>query len=58
MKQSDIHALVGKEIIIRSARHICIGASKDALILLEIDADGKPVQYIVAHHPSFILPQR
>ncbi len=53
MTQSDIHALVGKEIIIRSARHICIGASKDALMLLELDADGKPVQYIVAHHPSF-----
>lgn len=53
MKQSDLNALVGKEIIIRSARHICIGAGKETLMLLELNAEGKPVQYIVAHHPSF-----
>lgn len=53
MKQSDINALVGKEIIIRSVRHVCISAGKEALMLLELNAEGKPVQYIVAHHPSF-----
>lgn len=53
MKQSDLDALVGKEIIIRSARHICIGAGKEALMLLELNDEGKPAQYIVAHHPSF-----
>lgn len=53
MNQSDINALVGKELIIRSARHLCIGAGTDSLMLLQLNNTGKPIQYIVAHHPDF-----
>ena len=53
MTRDDLLGMVGMTFMLRSARHVCIAAADDALLLLEHSVQGKPYQYIVAHHPSF-----
>ena len=60
MTQQELNALVGKEFMIRGARHICLAASAGSLLFLQICArdeplfkTGDPVQYVVARHPSW-----
>lgn len=60
MTQQELTALVGRELMIRNARHLCLAATHDALLLLQICSHdepclkaGEPVQYIVARHPCW-----
>lgn len=60
MTQQELSALVGKEFMIRRARHICLAASAGSLLFLQICARdepllkaGDPIQYVVARHPSW-----
>lgn len=39
---------LGKTVVIRGVKHICIAARENDLLLLEMDGD-RPVQYVVAH---------
>ena len=39
---------LGKTVIIRGVKHICIAARENDLLMLEMD-DDRPVQYVVAH---------
>ena len=60
MTRQEINACVGKTFQIRGARHMCIAAGNDALMLLQLcERDeplfklGDPVQYVVAKHPEW-----
>lgn len=60
MANQELTALVGKELIIRGARHLCLAANDDRLLLLQLCArdepllkTGDPVQYIIARHPEW-----
>ena len=53
MTMPELKNCVGKTFIIRGLQHICIAAGADQLLLLELNAEGTPIQYIVAHSPSF-----
>lgn len=53
MKANELTAMVGETITIRSTRHVCVGAGIDALLLLQFENNGEPLQYIVAHHPCY-----
>lgn len=52
MTTSEIKSYVGKTIFIRGVQHVCVAAGDDQLLLLELNAEGFPIQYIVAHSPS------
>lgn len=41
--------LVGKILYIRKTKYICIAGNKEALLLLRLDEDNNPCQYVVAH---------
>ena len=60
MSQSELHALLGKTLLIRGDEHFCCGVGNDRLLLLQCAAKdgplfrkGEPVQYIVACHPRW-----
>lgn len=60
MTAHEMQALVGKTLTIRGAHHLCLAASSDSLLLLQLCAcdetlfkAGDPVQYIVAKHPEW-----
>lgn len=53
MTTPELKNCVGKTFIIRGLQHICIAAGADQLLLLELNAEGTPIQYIIAHSPSF-----
>ena len=61
MNQSELHALLGKTILIRGCEHLCCAVGNDRLLLLQCAAKdeplfrkGEPVQYIVACHPRWV----
>ena len=43
----------GERIVIREVPHLCVGTGNDVLLLLQYDKENRPIQYVVAHHPSF-----
>ena len=60
MNQQELNALVGKELMIRKAKYICLAAGEDSLLLLQICTrdekllkNGDPVQFVVAWHPDW-----
>lgn len=60
MNQQELNALVGKELMIRKAKYICLAAGEDSLLLLQICTrdekllkGGDPVQFVVAWHPDW-----
>ena len=60
MNQQELNTLVGKELMIRKAKYICLAAGEDSLLLLQICTrdekllkNGDPVQFVVAWHPDW-----
>lgn len=53
MKSDELSGYIGCTFEIRSVKHLCVAASKTALLLLQFRSDGRPLQYIVAHHPDW-----
>ena len=60
MNQQELNALVGKELMIRKAKYICLAAGEDSLLLLQICTrdekllkNGDPVQFVVAWYPDW-----
>ncbi len=48
MAETDMVKL-GNRIPIRGVDHICIAADGDTLLFLQMDENGDPCQYVVAH---------
>lgn len=53
MDKKEIKALIGTGFPIHGVRHTCVAAEDDALLLLQFDDAGAPIQYVTAHHPSW-----